>query len=223
MDVITAEGDRATMTTFAISNDNYITVLDALEDAQSNPETQHFSSLKQLGKLAAEWPSARLLEIWNNLPGTTRVKKFTDRKTAVTRIWKQILGQSVAASPTGKAVQRVSDGAKGAEDAHERNVVEPAADVTTANGEASDEATRTKRPRRGAPKTQGPREGSKTATVLALLKRAGGVSSQQLMDATGWQAHSVRGFLSGTVVKKMGLALVSAKGKDGTRKYSIQR
>jgi len=43
------------------------------------------------------------------------------------------------------------------------------------------------------------------------------------MDATGWQAHSVRGFLSGTVVKKLGLAVVSAKGKDGTRKYSIQR
>ena len=86
-----------------------------------------------------------------------------------------------------------------------------------------DEATQTKRPRRGAPKAHGPREGSKTATVLALLKRAGGVSSQDLMDATGWQAHSVRGFLSGTVVKKLGLAVVFAKGKDGTRKYSIQR
>jgi len=52
MDVITAEGDRATMTIFAISNDNYISVLDAIEDAQSNPESPHFSSLKQLGS----WP-----------------------------------------------------------------------------------------------------------------------------------------------------------------------
>ena len=209
------------MTIFAISKDNYITVLDSVKDTKNNPETEHFSSLKDLTRLAAQWPTSRLIEIWNNLPGTTPVKKFTDRETAVTRIWKQILGQSVAASPTGKAVQRVSDGAKGAEDAHERNVAEPAADVAPANGKSSDEATQTKRPRRGAPEVQGPREGSKTATVLALLKRAGGVSSQQLMDATGWQAHSVRGFLSGTVVKKLGLALVSAKGKDGTRKYSI--
>lgn len=211
------------MTIFAIRKDNYITVLDSVKDTKNNPETEHFSSLKDLTRLAAQWPTSRLIEIWNNLPGTTPVKKFTDRKTAVTRIWKQILGQSVAASPTGKAVQRVSDGAKAAEDAHERNVTEPAADVTAANGKSSDEATQTKRPRRGAPKAHGPREGSKTATVLALLKRAGGVSSQQLMDATGWQAHSVRGFLSGTVVKKMGLVVVSAKGKDGTRKYSIQR
>jgi hypothetical protein len=211
------------MTIFAISNDNYITVLDSVEDAKSNPETEHFSSLKELGKLAAQWPTSRLIDIWNNLPDTTPVKKFTDRKTAITRIWKQILGQSVAASPTGNSVQRGSDGAKGAEAAHERNVAEPAADVTPANGKSSDEATRTKRLRRGAPEAQGSREGSKTAAVLALLKRAGGVSSQQLMDATGWQAHSVRGFLSGTVVKKLGLVVVSARGKDGTRKYSIQR
>jgi len=211
------------MTIFAISNDNYISVLDSIKDTKNNPETEHFSSLKDLTRLAAQWPASRLIEIWNNLPGTTPVKKFTDRKAAVTRIWKQISGQSIAASPTGKAVQRVSDGAKGAEDAHERSVAEPAADVTPANRKSRDEATQTKRPRRGAPKAHGPREGSKTATVLALLKRAGGVSSQDLMDATGWQAHSVRGFLSGTVVKKLGLAVVFAKGKDGTRKYSIQR
>jgi hypothetical protein len=54
------------MTIFAISNDNYITVFDSVQEAQSNPETEHFSSLKELGKLAAQWPAARLIEIWNN-------------------------------------------------------------------------------------------------------------------------------------------------------------
>ena len=65
------------------------------------------------------------------------------------------------------------------------------------------------------------REGSKTAIVLDLLKREGGVTSRELMAATGWQPHSVRGFLSGTVGKKMGLKVVSAKGENGERSYSI--
>ena len=66
------------------------------------------------------------------------------------------------------------------------------------------------------------REGSKTDQVLELLKRPGGVTAQELMKATGWQPHSVRGFLSGTVGKKLGLAVTSAKGEDGERTYSVK-
>jgi hypothetical protein len=58
--------------------------------------------------------------------------------------------------------------------------------------------------------------------VLDLLKRPGGVTAQELMKATGWQPHSVRGFLSGTVRKKMGHEVISSKGEDGERSYSIQ-
>jgi hypothetical protein len=57
--------------------------------------------------------------------------------------------------------------------------------------------------------------------VLALLKRDGGVTAQELMTTTGWQAHSVRGFLSGTVGKKMGLSVVSIKAENGERIYSV--
>jgi hypothetical protein len=42
------------------------------------------------------------------------------------------------------------------------------------------------------------------------------------MKVTGWQAHSVRGFLSGTVSKKLGLTVISTKVEDGERTYSVK-
>jgi hypothetical protein len=80
-----------------------------------------------------------------------------------------------------------------------------------------------KQPPKGRRKPAPAREGTKTAKVLALLKRPGGATAKELMKATGWQAHSVRGFLSGTLGKKMGLALESTKREDGERQYKIAR
>ena len=75
---------------------------------------------------------------------------------------------------------------------------------------------------KGAKKATGARHGSKAAKILDLLKRPGGATSKELMKAAGWQPHSVRGFLSGTVSKKMGLAVTSTKGEDGERTYSVK-
>jgi|SRR5581483_3945899 len=66
------------------------------------------------------------------------------------------------------------------------------------------------------------RKGSKTEKVLALLSRPGGATAKELMKVTGWQAHSVRGFLSGTLGKKMGLGIISNKPEDGERNYRIK-
>ena len=66
------------------------------------------------------------------------------------------------------------------------------------------------------------RQGSKTAKVLDLLKRSGGATGKELMKATGWQAHSVGGFLSGVLGKKMGLTVTSTKAEDGERRYSVK-
>ena len=63
----------------------------------------------------------------------------------------------------------------------------------------------------------------KTAAVLALLQRAKGATLTEIMEATSWQAHSVRGFISGTLGKKMGLAVTSTKRADGARVYSVGR
>jgi len=75
---------------------------------------------------------------------------------------------------------------------------------------------------KGEKKGGAARDGSKAAKILELLKRPGGVTSKELMKATGWQPHSVRGFLSGTIGKKMGLTVTSTKGDDGERTYSIK-
>ena len=71
-------------------------------------------------------------------------------------------------------------------------------------------------------KATGARQGSKTEKVLDLLKRPGGATMKELMKATGWLPHSVRGFISGTVGKKMGIKVTSAKGEDGGRSYSVR-
>jgi|GEM_PF-222868 len=238
------------MTILTISNDNYITVLDSLADAESNPGAEHFSSAEELTQLASNWPTVRLVEIWNNLPGVTPVKKFTDRNTGVTRIWKALQELECAAvstkseaaeAPADPASEPLSDVAQGpgpmpinAEDAapatpspepegatqeptEEANVAPPANDVATPEPSPSEEPTPAKRARNAAP-----REGSKTTIILDLLKRESGASLQELMEATGWQKHSVRGFLAGTVGKKMGLELISKKGEDGVRIYSVQ-
>jgi hypothetical protein len=71
-------------------------------------------------------------------------------------------------------------------------------------------------------KSEGAREGSKTAKVLDLLKRPGGATLKELMKATGWQPHSVRGFISGTLGKKMGLKVESTKPEEGERSYTVK-
>jgi hypothetical protein len=104
-------------------------------------------------------------------------------------------------------------------------VAKPARHVAPAKARSSKKASAGKIAPKGAKrakKATGSREGSKTATVLELLKRPGGVTAKELMKATGWQAHSVRGFLSGTVGKKMGLTVASIKGQDGERSYSVK-
>ena len=65
------------------------------------------------------------------------------------------------------------------------------------------------------------RQNSKQATVIQLLQRPEGATISQIMFATGWQAHTVRGTFAGALKKKLGLALVSEKPEQGERIYRL--
>ena len=179
------------MTTYSIATDNNITAHATAAEAQSIPESDHFASAKELGQLAGNWPAARLVGIWNSLPGQKPVKKFKDRRAAVSRIWAALQNLAPDAGP-------------------------PAAPVATRKPKSG---KRTTEPAKPAPA----RHGSKAAQIIDLLQRPGGATLQDLMHATAWQAHSIRGFVSGTLGKKMGLTVVSTKRDDGERVYSITR
>jgi hypothetical protein len=179
------------MTTFTLDTDNNITAHDAAPAAQDNMAA--FATEKELTKLAADWPVTRFVEVWNAFAGAPPfgdlkpVKKFTDRKAAVSRIWKAI--QALTPTPA-----------------------QPAAPVAPKKAKAAKQAT-------AKDATPVAREGSKKAIVIDLLKRPEGATLNQIMEATAWQAHSVRGFISGSLTKKMGLKIESSKSKDGERVY----
>jgi hypothetical protein len=68
----------------------------------------------------------------------------------------------------------------------------------------------------------GVRTGTKQAILIEMLKRPKGVTIAEMATKTGWQAHSVRGAISGTLKKKLGLAVTSERVGDGPRRYRIQ-
>ena len=221
------------MNAFTIDNEtNEVTLHAAPEAGEMVSNAERFNTAEELLALSEKWPTSRLIQIWNILPGTAPVKKFADRKTAVSRIWKAL--QALEPPFKAKTVAPVEEcppsdrpGSEAGQVEHDASVEtratvdELAPDVASAEDTPGKKATRSKRAHTGEAKAKTTRDGSKTATVVDLMKREGGVTLKTIMEKTGWQAHSVRGFISGTLTKKLGLAVNSAKGENGERTYTI--
>jgi hypothetical protein len=168
------------------------------------------------------WPASRLVEIWNSFAGAPpfaelkEVKRFTDRKSAVTRIWTaaQRLGQALE-EEMKIAAQDMLCATKATKPAE---VARTAAPKTPTKPRATkDNASKDGAP---APKQ---REGTRKAAVIALLDREGGATLEEIMAETAWQKHSARGFIS-TLGSKHGYTIVSTRREaDKARVYAITK
>ncbi len=67
------------------------------------------------------------------------------------------------------------------------------------------------------------RDGTKQAQVIAMLRRREGATIAQIVEATKWRSHTVRGFFAGALKKKLGLEVRSVKVEDKDRVYHIER
>jgi hypothetical protein len=163
---------------FHLTPEDHIRTSDEQRRTETDGSRTSFASEQELQELASQWPMKRLVEIWNRLPGVERVIRFTDRKTAIARIWRALQPQTD--KPGVKAARRDS-----------RSRYRPVF-----------------------------REGSKAARVCSLLCRPQGATLNEIRSETGWQAHTVRGFISRNL-SKQGRKVRSFE-REGERVYRLK-
>ena len=163
---------------FHVTTEDHIRAINEQASAETEAGDSSFASEQELHELAKQWRMKRLVEIWNRLPGIDAVVRFTDRKTAIGRIWRAIQPRTEA-------------------------------DRTIA------------RPRHSKTQCQAMfREGSKAAQVYTLLSRPEGATLQEIRNETGWQAHTVRGFISRNLSKQS--RKMRSFERDGERVYRLK-
>ena len=195
---------------YIIDADNCLSVeADLTLDPNVQTAEGTFTTQEDLATMTKDWVASRLVEVWNSFAGAPpfgdlkEVKRFTDRKAAIARIW--------------QAAQRLG------EEVEKEAAAEPAPAAKPKKAKAAPTAAK------GAPKkakatkdtTAKPaRDGSKTAQVVAMLQRKNGATLAEIMEKMGWQRHTVRGFMAGAM-KKAGYTVESFKPEGGARTYRI--
>jgi hypothetical protein len=150
------------MKTFVIDSANRVKAYASRDAARRCRDGTAFRTDKDFAAATHGWAMDRLVAIWNKLPGVTPVRKFTNRNTALRRIWTLL------------------------------QTLEPQSEPST-----------------------------KLELVIRLLKKPSGATLKDIMTATGWQAHSVRAFISATLPKKLGVRVISTR-EEGERVYRIR-
>jgi hypothetical protein len=148
------------MKTFIIDSSNRARAFVPVEAVRQCREGTLFATEKEFASATKDWPIPRLIAIWNQLPGVKPVRKFTNRATALRRIW--------------SALQALA-----------------------------------------------PDRSTKSELVAGLLKQPSGATLNEIMAATGWQAHSVRAFISAQLSKRLGFRVTSFK-RETERVYRIR-
>jgi Protein of unknown function (DUF3489) len=195
---------------FTIDTENNISAFATTEEAAASitGTFEVFSTQKELTQLATTWPGERLVAIWNSMPGVKEVKAFKNAKAAASKIWERIQGLGEAAKPWTESTPKATKKAKGAS-----AKAKPGKKATPAKNAP-------KAKKAAKPESAGPREGSKTAQVVAMLQRKNGATITEIMETMSWQKHTVRGFMAGAM-KKAGYAIESFKPEGGERTYRI--
>ena len=148
------------MKTFVIDSANSMKAYASSETARKCRDGTRFATEKDFASVSRDWSMLRLVEIWNKLPGVKPVSKFTNRSTALRRIW--------------AAIQALAPGS-----------------------------------------------GTKTELVIGMINRPSGATLAEIVAATGWQAHTVRGFIC-VQPKRLGFKVESFK-REGERVYRIRQ
>jgi len=205
------------LNTYYIDSDNCLSVeTDLTLDPNVQTAEGTFTTQEDLATMTKDWVASRLVEVWNSFAGAPpfgdlkEVKRFTDRKAAIARIWQaaQRLGEEVEKEAAAEPKEAAAEPAPAAKPKKAK------AAPTAAKG-APKKAKATK------DTTAKPaRDGSKTAQVVAMLQRKNGATLAEIMEKMGWQRHTVRGFMAGAM-KKAGYTVESFKPEGGDRTYRI--
>jgi len=211
------------MPTYSIDTENSLAVHPDKDAAirEAGAAGAAFTTEAELSEATALWPASRLVDVWNGFAGAPpfaelkEVKRFTDRKSAVTRIWNAARRLGEALEEEMRIAQQ--DALRAASAAKPEKLARTAAPKAPAKPKATKDAT--SQNDTPAPKQ---REGTRKAIVIALIERAGGATLEEITAATSWQKHSVRGFIP-TLASKHGYAVVSTRREtDKARCYSIE-